>query len=397
MHNDPCFISKISLISSFLLFVPDWLRAKGRNPNFEHETNEALEELLQKFYAEVRDKKGSTYMKSSYISIRYGINRYLRAPPFYIKCDITKDRDYMKSNQVFNGMLRKIKLNGKDITTHKAAISDEDWQKLSESDVLTTSTPQGLQKKVFMDIMLHFGRRGREGLCELRKDSFVIIEDENGTKYIEPAYNEMEKTKQGVDAREEGKQCVMTAAPGDSTCPIASFEKLISLLNPNCPYLFTRPKSQYTEHGPWYTCQKMGKNMIGNMMKRISEEAGLSQLYTNHCLRASTATILARSGLQDREIVKVTGHKNTDSVKHYVNAPTIGKQKAVSSLLHKKIPSTATGNSVAVMESSQPLSNVTNTASASTSSIGMSSNTLGPQFVSGSNFSNIENLHIYFK
>ena len=67
----------------------------------------------------------------------------------------------MKSNQVFSGMLRQIKLNDKDVTKHKLAVNYEDWQKLSDSEVLTTSTPQGLQKMVFIDIMLHLRERVR--------------------------------------------------------------------------------------------------------------------------------------------------------------------------------------------------------------------------------------------
>ena len=97
---------------------------------------------------------------------------------------------------------------------------------------------------------------------------------------------------------------------------------------------FSSQKLQLNSNGPWYTCQKMGENPVGNLMKKISEEARLSHLYTNHCLRASSAAILAISGLQGQEIMKVTDHKNAESVKHYINAPTTAKQKSVRALLH---------------------------------------------------------------
>ena len=71
-------------------------------------------------------------------------------------------------------------------------------------------------------------------------------------------------------------------------------------------------------------------------MKKISKEANLCQIYTNHCLRAGTATIFARAGLQNNEITQATGHKNVASLDHYINAPTIQKKAEYSSILHNK-------------------------------------------------------------
>ena len=150
------------------LFVPDWLGAKGRSRDFEYEV---LDKLLQKFYAEVRDKKGATYMKATYISMRYGISRNIRGPPFYRKSDITKDRDYMKSNKAFNGMLRQIKLNVKDVITHKSAVSDEDWQNLSWR--WCTYHLNAPRRRSLL--ISRFWQKWREGVSDLRKDSITCL------------------------------------------------------------------------------------------------------------------------------------------------------------------------------------------------------------------------------
>ena len=47
----------------------------------------------------------------------------------------------------------------------------------------TESNPGDLQMRIFMDIMVHFGLRGREGLRELRRDRFQIKVDGNGKRY----------------------------------------------------------------------------------------------------------------------------------------------------------------------------------------------------------------------
>ena len=55
--------------------------------------------------------------------------------------------------------------------------------------------------RVFMDIMIHFGRGGGGGggLRELRRDSFEIRVDSDGRRYAKLRYNEVEKTRNGID------------------------------------------------------------------------------------------------------------------------------------------------------------------------------------------------------
>lgn len=48
---------------------------------------------------------------------------------------------------------------------------------------ISVDNPEGLQHRVFVNVMLHFARRGNEGLRQLKKTSFEIKEDENGKKY----------------------------------------------------------------------------------------------------------------------------------------------------------------------------------------------------------------------
>ena len=52
-------------------------------------------------------------------------------------------------------------------------------------------------------------------------------------------------------------------------------------------------------------------------MSRISSRLGLSKIYSNHSVRATTATRLAEAGVETRDIMKVTGHKNPMSVQTY--------------------------------------------------------------------------------
>ena len=75
-------------------------------------------------------------------------------------------------NTIFKSQVRTLRVEGKDITKHKPVIEKEDMTKITSN--LKTDSPVGLQQRVFIDLMLHFGRRGREGLRELKRESFVI-------------------------------------------------------------------------------------------------------------------------------------------------------------------------------------------------------------------------------
>ena len=86
-----------------------------------------------------------------------------------------------------------MRASGNDVTQHKSAIQKEDMTKIRDN--LKLNTPQGLQDKVFIDIVLQFARRGREGLRELTKDSMSIKTDAAGWLYATPAYNELQKKK----------------------------------------------------------------------------------------------------------------------------------------------------------------------------------------------------------
>ena len=61
-------------------------------------------------------------------------------------------------------MIKKLKRDGLDQTTHHAAIPENDLKKIRES--LDTETPSGLLRKVWFDLTLGFARRGKENQRE---------------------------------------------------------------------------------------------------------------------------------------------------------------------------------------------------------------------------------------
>ena len=94
------------------------------------------------------------------------------------------DRAFQDANQVFFGKIRKLQQDGLDRTKHKDAVRAGDMTKLYDSGTLAIDNPVALQRRVYLEVSLYFRRRGREGLRELGKDSFVVKTDENGREYV---------------------------------------------------------------------------------------------------------------------------------------------------------------------------------------------------------------------
>ena len=64
-------------------------------------------------------------------------------------------------------------------------------------------------------------------------------------------------------------------------CPVKSFEKYLSKLNPKCEALFQTQRDCFFDSDPiWYENRPLGKNKLGTRMKELSTGAGLSQEYT---------------------------------------------------------------------------------------------------------------------
>ena len=54
-------------------------------------------------------------------------------------------------------------------------------------------------------------------------------------------------------------------------------------------------------------------------MKKMSELGGLSQIYTNHCIRKTTVTTLDKNGFQPKDIMTVTGHRSVAALMPYMD------------------------------------------------------------------------------
>ena len=274
---------------------------------------------MEKFYAEVKNAEGNQYSKSTFTGLRASLNRYLRAPPHSKNICLMSNPDFHRSNQMFIAVLKKLKREGMDRTKRYPPIAEADLNKLRQSDAFSVDHPKTLQRKVWFDIALAFARRGRENLQSMKKDAFVFKKDDIGAEYVEMAYNEATKNHPGnkSDTNHESKTR-MYATDGSETCPVQSLKLYLSKLHPKSDLLFQQARNRVlSTDDVWYTTRPVGPRTLGDMMKVISKEANLSQIYTNHSVRATTVTLLSHAGVDIREIMRISQHRNEASVKSY--------------------------------------------------------------------------------
>ncbi|EDO42665.1 predicted protein [Nematostella vectensis] len=89
----------------------------------------------------------------------------------------------------------------------------------------------------------------------------------------------------------------------------------------------------------WYKNEPLGKNSISKLMPKISQKAGLSKVYTAHCVRASTITSLHQAGVDAKQICGITKHKNEQSLSSYIKDSSSSQKRACSGILSRPFAS----------------------------------------------------------
>ena len=313
-----------------------YLSERGYDKNFETYDNVLLADVLEQFYVEARRENGDDYKTGSLINIRAAINRHLKNSGRTV--NIINDTEFTQANIAFTAKQAELKRSGYGDTQSYPPLDENDIDKLYQSGLLDINTPRGLQRKVWFELMLFICRRGRENLRKLEKDHFAVAADSNGRKYVYQCKDEMTKRIRGDNMKSRVDAGRMYATEGEG-CPVASFEKYVSKLNPKCNAFFQAPYPNMpsTDDGPWYKNAPVGEKCLGNMMSKMSTEAGLSRRYTNHSLRATCITLLDENGFQSRDICNVTGHRNERSIRTYIGRPNDRKRQKLSDALSTSI------------------------------------------------------------
>ena len=186
-----------------------WCDKRKLKVDFNCVTPVELNELLRKFYAEVKSEKGQPLTPSTLTGIRAAIHRKLTSAPISRSMNIMQDSEFLSASKMFEA---KCKLYTKEMNpkpTHKSSIAAGDMLKLRGyfSEGLDSNNswadPERLLQFVWFSLCFHFGHRGREGWRELSKQSFGIKTDDSGARYVTEIQTEQTKNYQGESKQKD--------------------------------------------------------------------------------------------------------------------------------------------------------------------------------------------------
>ncbi|XP_044744330.1 uncharacterized protein LOC123306411 [Coccinella septempunctata] len=179
--------------------------------------------------------------------------------------------------------------------------------------------PGGLQKKIFHPISYELAFRGGEA-ANCLTDFFQEekFNDRTSTNRIE--YNIVfSKTCQGAT----DNKWLIRNTTNEDICPVRLYKKLLSKRGSNVKTnrLFLTPNREWQNNNIWFKNIPVGRNEIAKWTKLSVQKAGLDSVkfkFTNHSHRATAVNHLAKVGVNENQLTKLTGHGNVSSIKPYL-------------------------------------------------------------------------------
>lgn len=114
---------------------------------------------MESFYICVHSKKSEKYKSSTLKAMRAALNCYFKD---HCGLDITQDKNFVKANKLFLGLLKENKKEGRGQVVHKDTISEADKTKLFQyfEEKMEHPDPKVLLQICLFNIIYFMGRRG---------------------------------------------------------------------------------------------------------------------------------------------------------------------------------------------------------------------------------------------
>lgn len=335
----------------------DFCLARKYELNGEKSLNE-LATILKDYAVNMRKIDGTEYKEASVKTI------------WNITSKLLQEKYFNEYKIVFDPFASVIFKNARDArdATRKRLQKDPTKQKCSSASlslidltkiikIWDENTPHGLQRKMYHIIAVELAWRGGEATnCLI--DYFNIEKNNDGTLTNRIEYNPIfSKTCQGGSKSCTNSKWLVPNVVNKDACPVRLFNKLISKRGKNITSnrLFLRPNRFWkTENDTWFDNIPVGKNTINGWTKSSAQVIGLdtkNKKITNHSNRSTAVSQLAKKGVPEQQLIKITGHNNSTSIKPYL---TIDENR------HDEIINSMRGNASTVG------SNNTSSSSAST-------------------------------
>lgn len=186
-------------------------------------------------------------------------------------------------------------------------------------------SPEGLRNFFYFIAAKELAWRGNEG-SKVLVQHFQEESDNFGNKTNRIEYNPIfEKTAQG-GAKKCASSKWLIPNPESDLCPVRLFRKLLQKRpkKVSIERLFLTPNRGWKDDPKiaWYKNSPIGINTFSTWTKETATKIGIdtkAKKVSNHSHRATAVTHLAQAGVPEQELMKITGHANSNSIQPYLN------------------------------------------------------------------------------
>ena len=183
-------------------------------------------------------------------------------------------------------------------------------------------------------------QQNKEEIKKFRDRSIILIGFAGGfrrSEIVSLDHDDLEFVPEGLkinikrsktDQFGEGSLKGLPYFENSNYCPVKSIQKWIKISNISSGPLFRR----FTK-GSNLTESRLNDQSVALLIKQYLELAGIdSKNYSGHSLRSGFATTAADAGVEERNIMAMTGHKSTEMVRRYINEANLFKDNALNKI-----------------------------------------------------------------
>ena len=183
-------------------------------------------------------------------------------------------------------------------------------------------------------------KQKKEEIKKLRDRSIILIGFSGGfrrNEIVSLDYDDLDFVPEGLklsirrsktDQFGEGFTKALPYFDSSQYCPVVSLKKLLDLSKIRSGPVFRR-----FSKGSKLSENRLTDQTVALLIKEYLNLAGIdSQNFSGHSLRSGFATSAAESGVEERNIMAMTGHKSTEMVRRYIKEANLFKNNALNKI-----------------------------------------------------------------
>ena len=180
----------------------------------------------------------------------------------------------------------------------------------------------------------------KEEIKKLRDRSIILIGFSGGfrrNEIVSLDYDDLDFVPEGLklsirrsktDQFGEGFTKALPYFDSSQYCPVVSLKKLLDLSKIRSGAVFRR-----FSKGSKLLENRLTDQTVALLIKEYLNLAGIdSRNFSGHSLRSGFATSAAESGVEERNIMAMTGHKSTEMVRRYIKEANLFKNNALNKI-----------------------------------------------------------------